>query len=583
MKRAAYILITILSIMHIKASGESLNIKIVETSDVHGNFFPYNFITRQPWSGSLARAATYIDSLRKTDGNESVILLDNGDFLQGQPTVYYYNFIDTVTPHIASRIYDYLGYDAATIGNHDVETGHEVYDRVIRTAPMPMLGANIIDTASGNPYLKPYCIIERQGIKIAVLGLITPAIPAWLPNTLWSGLRFDDMELTARKWMNEIKQTEKPDIVVGLFHSGHDVDKKTAEFIENASLSVARNVPGFDVVMMGHDHRRYNSKLLNAAGDSVLVVNPANNANAVALANISIKFDDNGAISKSITGEIVDISNIAPDEKYLAHFSKQFDAVEKFVSRKIGSANGTFSTHDAFFGPSAFIDLIHNLQLEITGADISMAAPLSFDAIISKGDICVSDMFNLYKYENQLYTMELTGQEIKDYLEESYGIWTRQMNSADEHMLLFADENPTPKHNALENPSYSFDSAAGIDYTVDLTKPKGEKVTIRQMSDGKPFVPGKKYKVAINSYRGNGGGDLLTKGAGIPREQLKSRILASTDKDLRYYLMKTIESKKVITPKVNGNWKFIPDDYVKKASARDREILFPNQNARNAK
>ena len=148
MKRAAYILITVLSIMHIKASGESLNIKIVETSDVHGNFFPYNFITRQPWSGSLARAATYIDSLRKTDGNESVILLDNGDFLQGQPTVYYYNFIDTVTPHIASRIYDYLGYDAATIGNHDVETGHEVYDRVIRTAPMPMLGANIIDTAS---------------------------------------------------------------------------------------------------------------------------------------------------------------------------------------------------------------------------------------------------------------------------------------------------------------------------------------------------------------------------------------------------------------------------------------------------
>lgn len=553
-----------------------VNLKIVQTTDVHGNYFPYNFITRQPGSGSLARVLTRVNSLRDSLGAENVLLFDNGDILQGQPTAYYYNFIDTVSPHLTAEMMNYMGYSLATIGNHDVETGHAVYDRWRSQLDMPLLGANVVNAETGEPYLQPYAIIERDGIKVAVLGLLTPAIPAWLPETLWSGLRFDDMVETARKWVPIIKEKETPDVMIGLFHAGRDSTKMTGEFVENPSMIIAEKVPGFDVVLMGHDHTLYNQKIVNVAGDTVLVLNPANNADNVAELDIAISVRDGKIASKRFSGNIVNVDEAEPDSAFMNRFKSQYETIDNFVSRKIGTATGDFTSRDAYFGPSAFMTLLHKLQLEIGDADISFAAPLSFDAVIKKGDITMSDMFSLYKYENMLYTMELTGQEIKDYLEESYSIWTQQMSSPADHLLLFSENGNAAKgdYAKLKNPSYNFDSAAGINYTVDVTKPKGEKITITGMSDGTPFDFNRRYRVAINSYRGNGGGDLLTKGAGIPQNELKKRIVKATDKDLRFYLMKVIETKDALSPSIDKNWKFEPAEFVTPAIVRDREILF---------
>lgn len=553
-----------------------INLKIVQTTDVHGNYFPYNFITREQGSGSLARVSTHVNALRDSLGAENVLLFDNGDILQGQPSPYYYNFIDTVSPHLTAEIMNYMGYNLATIGNHDVETGHAVYDRWRSQLEMPLLGANVVNASTGEPYLEPYTVIERDGIKIAVLGLLTPAIPAWLPESLWSGLRFDDMVETARKWVPVIKEKEKPDVMIGLFHAGRDSTKMTGEYVENPSMIIAEKVPGFDVVLMGHDHTRYNQKVVNVAGDTVLVLNPANNADNVAELDIAISVRDGKIASKRFSGNIVNVDEAEPDSAFMSRFKPQYEAIDNFVSRKIGNATGDFTSRDAYFGPSAFMTLLHKLQLEIGNADISFAAPLSFDAVIKKGDITMSDMFSLYKYENMLYTMELTGQEIKDYLEESYSIWTQQMSSPADHLLLFSENGNAAKgdYAKLKNPSYNFDSAAGINYTVDVTKPKGEKITITGMSDGTPFDFNKRYRVAINSYRGNGGGDLLTKGAGIPQDKLKERIVTATTKDLRFYLMKAIEPKGALSPVVEENWKFEPAELVAPAIVRDREILF---------
>lgn len=205
-----------------------------------------------------------------------------------------------------------------------------------------------------------------------------------------------------------------------------------------------------------------------------------------------------------------------------------------------------------------------------------MAAPLSYDTRIEEGDVYVYDMFNLYKYENMLYTMRLSGKEIHDVLEMSYALWTNRMASPDDHILLFRGK---PREGAADrasfkNFSFNFDSAAGIVYTVDVTKPEGQKVTIHSMADGTPFDMDKMYAVALNSYRGNGGGELLTKGAGIPQDKLKERIIRSTDKDLRYYLMQYIERKKVIEPRALGQWKFVPEEWAAPASKRDYEFLF---------
>ena len=558
----------------INAQEHTIKLKIVQTSDIHGNFFPYDFINRKAWGGSLARVHAFAKEQRKTFG-ENLILLDNGDILQGQPSVYYYNFIDTVSSHLCADMLNFMRYDAANMGNHDIETGHAVYDRWVKECNFPVLGANIIDTKTGAPYLPPYKIIERDGIKIAVLGLITPAIPAWLAENLWEGLQFEDMETSARKWVKIIQEKEKPDILIGLFHSGRDASKNTGKWNENASLTVAQNVPGFHIVLMGHDHRQFCQNVPNCEGNYVMAVNPGSNGNAVSDIDITITKNGNET-SMNIDARLTDMNKYEPSQEFMAHFKKQYDDVDNFVKQKIGTITASLDTRPAYFGSSAFIDFIHTLQLAISGADISFAAPLSFDATIDKGDIYMSDMFNLYKYENMLYVMELTGKEIKDYLEYSYSIWTRQMTSPDDSLLLLKDITPEEdkSHAIFANPSYNFDSAAGIIYTVDVTKPQGEKISISSMTDGTPFLMDKTYKVAINSYRGNGGGELLTRGAGIPQDQLHARIVFSTDKDLRFYLMEYIRKQGTLSPKALNQWRFIPDEWVKQAAKRDYDLLF---------
>lgn len=557
-----------LSAVHASQDGE-VTLKLIETSDVHGCYFPYDFIRNKPMKGSLARVSSYVKEQREK--YENVILMDNGDILQGQPVAYYYNYMDTISEHVCAAMLNYMKYDVGTMGNHDVETGHAVYDRWVRQCNFPVLGANIVDNKTGKPYLPPYQVIEKEGVKIAILGMITPAIPSWLPEQLWSGLHFEDMEDCARKWVKIIREKENPDVLVGLFHAGPE-GNKLDNVVENGSGNVAKSVPGFDVVFMGHDHTRRYEKIVNVEGDSVLLIDPANMSKVVSEVTFTIKKQDGKVVSKQVEGKLVNMDGYAPDADFMNIFSGAYETTMDFVSRNIGRIEHTISSKEAFFGPSAFVDLIHQLQLDITGADISFCAPLSAYAEIKKGDICVSDMFNLYKYENLLYTMKLTGKEIKDFLEMSYALWTNQMQSPDDHLMLLNEEDNG--FGRFKNPSFNFDSAAGIIYTVDVTKPQGEKIRIERMANGEPFDLNKTYRVAVNSYRGNGGGDLLTKGAGIPKTELAKRVVYSTDKDLRYYLMKRIEEVKVLEPKPLNQWKFIPEEWTVPASKRDYDILF---------
>ena len=552
------------------AAKKEVVLNIIETSDVHGSYFPYNFITRKPQNGSLARLSSLVNE-RRSQYKDAFMLVDNGDILQGQPIAYYYNYIDTKTEHVCASMLNYLRYDLGNMGNHDVEPGHAVYDRWVSQCKFPILGANIIDTKTNKPYLPPYKILEREGVKVAVLGMITPAIPSWLPEQLWSGLRFDDMETTARHWMKIIKEKEKPDVIIGLFHAGPE-GNQLGDAVENGSEIVASNVPGFDVVFMGHDHQRHCRKVVNAAGDSVLITGPSNAARCVSDVMIKVVKKNGKLVKKEVSGQITELDAYPIDQAFMKTFDPQYRATIDFVSRKIGHMSSTISSKDAFFGPSAFIDLLHQLQMDLTGAEISFCAPLSPTAEIKEGDIYVSDMFNLYRYENMLYTMKLSGKEIKGFLEMSYALWTNQMKSASDHLLLLDDS--MSGFGRFKNPTFNFDSAAGIIYTVDVTKPEGSRVDIKSMADGTPFQMDKVYKVAVNSYRGNGGGDLLTKGAGIPKEELKSRIITSTEKDLRYYLMKRIEEKKQLDPKPLNQWKFIPEEWTVPAAKRDYETVF---------
>lgn len=564
------------------ANTKTVKIRIVQTSDVHGSFFPYDFTNRKPTSGSLARVSTYVDSLRKSYG-KNLILLDNGDILQGQPSCYFYNYLQTNDQNVAASIMNYMKYDAQTIGNHDIETGHIVYDKWMHELKSPTLGANMINTETNRPYVSPYTILVRNGVKIAILGLITPAIPKWLDESLWKNLRFDNMLTSARYWLGVLQKKEQPDIIIGLFHSGRDGGIITDQYEENASLRIAREIPGFDLILFGHDHASFNETIINSKGEKVTCLDPSNNARLLSDAEITLVVDKNkkqrkdkkSIISKNVKGELVDISHIDINQTFMKHFQPQIELINQFVDRKIGKIQNTIYSRDSYFGCAPFTDLIHDIQLRVTNADISFTAPLTFDSKINKGDIYVADLFNLYKFENQIYTVKMTGEEIRKYLEMSYDLWINTMKTPDDHiMLLNEKENDDQQRYKFKNLAFNFDSAAGIDYEVDVTKPYGQKIHIIGISNGKPFDLSSTYSVAMNSYRANGGGELITKGAGISEERLKHRIVYKSDKDQRYYLMEWIEKTHIIDPQPHHNWRFVPESWTHDALIKDKNLIF---------
>ena len=566
--------LTFLTTQSVMSQTKTVSLQFVETSDVHGCFFPYNFVTDKPMDGSMVRIHHYVEQARQKLGR-NVLLLDNGDILQGQPTTYWSNYVMTNEQNIAAKVVNYMKYDAQTIGNHDVETGHSVYDKWVNEVNCPVLGANVIDKNTNLPYLKPYTMFMRDGVKIAVIGLLTPTIPCWLNEKQYAGLTFENMVVSAKKWVKHVKDVEHADLVIGLFHSGKEGGLVLDNNEEDASARVAREVPGFDIIFYGHDHTVHNEWITNLNGSKVLTLDPSNNALNVAVANVKMTYENGHLKHKDINGDIVSVRKEPIDEAMANHFNNDIERIKKYVSRRIGRFENSISTRDCFFGNAAFTDFIHSLQLQITGADISINAPLALDNNINAGDITVADMFSLYRYENQLYVLNMTGREIKGHLEESYDRWVNTMKSPEDHLLLLNEQSKGDQQRlGFKNYTFNFDSASGIDYIVDVTKPDGQKVKILKMSNGEAFDENKTYKVVMNSYRGNGGGDLIIKGAGIPKDKLNDRIIYQSPLDLRHYLMQEIERQGSMSPKAGNNWKFVPEEWTVPAAKRDYKHIF---------
>jgi 2',3'-cyclic-nucleotide 2'-phosphodiesterase/3'-nucleotidase len=562
---------------------KTVRLKVIETSDVHGHFFPYDFMEKKLIKGTLVRANTYINRQRQQYG-DNLLLIDNGDILQGQPCVYWSNYVMPENENLAASVINYMKYDAETVGNHDIEPGHKVYDKWIREVRCPLLGANIVKEEYKNGEarpssiytgLQPYSVHYKDGVKICVIGMITPAIPHWLNKSIWKGIEFEEMVACAKKWVKYIQETEHPDLIFGLFHSGLNGGIKTDEYEENATESVAKEVPGFDIIFFGHDHQVHNEWITNKAGKKVLCIDPSCYVKNVAEAEIELTYKNGRLTKKDIKGNIVNVEDEEIDQQMLSHFQPTIDEIKQYVNRKIGRFEHPIYTRESFFGNSAFTDLIHNLQMQISKAEISFNAPLSFNSVIEAGDVTQADMFKLYRFENLLFVLRMTGEEVRKHLEYSYNMWVNTMTSPNDHALRLNDDSKEDQQRTgFQYYTFNFDSACGIDYEVDLTKPDGQKVRILQMSNGQPFDEKKWYKVVMNSYRANGGGELLTAGAGIPKDSLDSRVIWHTELDQRHYLTEEIRRMGTVDPQPNHNWRFVPEEWVKPALERDRKQLF---------
>ena len=549
--------------------------RILTTNDVHGHYFDSLYVT-DGTNNALTNISWYADSIRRADGAENVILLDAGDCLQGDNAAYYFNYIDTTSRHIFARMVEYIGYDAVVVGNHDIETGHKVYDRMVRTMDVPFLAANALRTDDGRPYFQEYVTLKRHGINITVIGFTNPNIKGWLSPLLWEGMTFESLVPMAQDVVDRVKAEEKSDVVIVAIHAGTgDGDGSS---IESQGLDLFKSLRGVDFVVCAHDHRPVVHKT-----DSICLINAGSHCRNLGFGTVTLKVEDGEIVSKTLDADLLPVDKKNVDSRMQELFHSDFEAVKAFTLKEVGELKTDLRTRDAYCGMSDYVNLIHTLSLGCTPAQISFAAPLTFNGFIEAGTLVYNDLFTIYPFENQLFVVKMTGKEIKDCLEYSYDRWINTISSPDEHLLKITDA-PDPrtgqKRWSFVNRSYNFDSAGGLVYDVDVTKPSGKRVIIRSLADGSPFDESAEYNVAMTSYRASGGGDILREGAGIDTDRIADRVVEYYPeiRDILYdYLVRNgeIDPAKIGDRSVIGEWKFVPESIAAKAMGRDMCLLFP--------
>ncbi len=562
------------------ADGE-YTLHLLSTNDIHGHWFDSLYVTPADDGSatlqtrrSLFSINTFVKNFRDSVGEENVILVDAGDCLQGDNAPYFFNYIDTVDSHLFAKMVDYMKYDAVIVGNHDIETGHPVYDKVKKDLDergIPFLAGNAIRKDNKRPYFQTYTIVERAGLKVAILGYTNANIKAWLSEELWSGMTFESLIPIVQNDIDRIAKKEKPNILIVVVHSGTGEGDGTQ--LENQGLDLYNTLTGADFLVCSHNHRAY-----IAQNETIAFLNSGSHARNIAHGEITIKIKDGKVISKVFKTELIE-NTFEPDTAMRSAFQKDFEKVKAFTLTPVGELTTDLYTRDAFKGMSPYINLVHTLGLTETGAELSIAAPLSYNKKISAGQLVFNDLFTLYPYENQLFVIKMSGEEIKNYLEYSYDGWIVTDNPS--HLLKIhpQDDLRYSQHKwSFVNRSYNFDSAAGINYTVDIHKPFGERVTILSMASGESFDPNKIYTVAITSYRASGGGGLL-ENAGVDTEQIDERIVARYP-EYREILYQYLKKHEVLSPEsigdknLIGEWHFVPQKEAERRIADDMKLLF---------
>ena len=552
------------------------SLTLLTTNDVHGRFFDSTYVDAN-LRKSLIGVSRIVDSVRVADGAENVVLVDAGDCLQGDNAAYFFNYVDTLGPHLYSRMVDYLHYDALAWGNHDVETGHKVYDRVfseMKAFKVPLLAGNAIRNDNGKTYFPLYTVVRRAGLKIAILGYTNANIKAWLNEEIWSGMHFDRIMDHVQEDVDRVRAKEKPDVVIAAMHSA--TGKGDGSIAEAEALDVFRSVRGVDFVVCAHDHRPYTEQ-----NDTMALVNSGSHCRYVGIGKLSLRVEGGKVTEKHITGGLIPVFAENADTVMRETFHDDYLKVKAFTLQEVGRLEGDLVTREAYKGMCTYLNLVHTLQLGCPPAQISIAAPLTYDGTVKAGTLIYNDLFTIYPYENQLYVVRMTGDELLKLLEASYDHWIRTVKGPGEHVLNIRerdDPRTGQKGWSFAERSYNFDSAAGICYTVDVTRPAGERVQVASMADGSAFDPAAEYAGAMTSYRASGGGGLM-KAAGIDTDKIDDRVI-SRYPEIREILYDYLKKNGVIDPAVVGNpavigsWRFVPDAWAPKSLESDLKLLF---------
>ena len=377
------------------------------TNDVHGRYFDSLYVGTDT-KGSLLAVSRVVDSIRTACGDENVVLVDAGDCVQGDNASYYFNFVDTLSPHLYAEMANYMRYDAHVLGNHDIETGHPVYDRLRKQLKAPMLAANALRTDNGKAYFDEYAVIRRHGVRIAVIGFTNANIKNWLSPELWSGMEFERILPVAQETVDRVIEKEKPHVVIVAVHSG--TGEGNGNSIENEGLDLFRTLEGVDFVVCAHDHRPAVFET-----DSISMINSGSHCRNIGFGRIDIETKDGKVISKALSTSLIPVDKEKTDTVMRERFRPQYEAVKAFTVKPVGELEVPLVTRLSYMGMSNYINFLHTINLQCSGAQVSFAAPLDFDGHIEPGRLVYNDLFTIYPFENQLFTVRMSGKEIKAY------------------------------------------------------------------------------------------------------------------------------------------------------------------------
>ena len=472
-----------------------------------------------------------------------------------------------------------MKYDAVVAGHSDFESGHRVYDRVakeMKKEGIPLLAGNALSDRNGKPYFPAYSIIKKGGVKVAVLGYTNAANASLMDGSCVSGLRFESLLPLVQEDVDKVRSKEKPHVVIVVAHTA--MGKGDGLKLEKQGLDLFKSLRGVDVVVTGHDHA---NKVMST--DSIVVLDCGRTGQNAGVTDIKLVVKGGKVVSRTLDARMTSIKSEEYDTAMEEAFEADYDKVRSFITGTVGEIKKGLVSREFYYKQCDYMNFLHALAMSAYPVDISLSATLLIDGKVPAGEVRYQDIRKVYPYENKLVVLRLTGAEILKYLEASYDAWINTVTEPYEnaHVLKIKqskDYSTGKMAWKLAKSPANFDSAAGINYTVDVTKPYGSRVVITDMADGSKFELDKEYTAAITTYRSVGSGGLL-KAAGL--EDMKSvedRIVyrGPEFRTILYRYFKkngSIDPAVVGDPKVVGSWKFVPE-FAPAAIKADVELLY---------
>jgi 2',3'-cyclic-nucleotide 2'-phosphodiesterase / 3'-nucleotidase / 5'-nucleotidase len=523
------------------AQSRRVELTVAATTDVHGRLRGWDYYAGAPDPAhSLASAATIVDSARKANP-DGVILVEGGDILQGNPLTFVAARVQPTPVHPVIAAMNVMRYDAAVLGNHEFNYGVPLLQKAMSQAGFPFLAANVVD-AQGRPFVAPLTMVTRRGLRVAIVGGTTPGSMVWDREHLGTaGLTVTDIVPAVRAQVREARR-RRADVVIVLLHSGlhgpASYDTVATRLpSENVAGRVATEIDGIDAVVFGHSHRELVDSTINGA----LVMQPRNWAGSVALGTLTLERQKGRWVVVERKGRAVRVAGQREHPGVLAAAARSHENTVAWVNTPVGRTAVAWRSDSARVSDQPITDLVNEVMRRTTGADLAATAAFSLDAQLEPGNITQAQLSRLYPYDNTLRAVRVSGAQLRAFLEHS-ARYFRTVGTDGRAANGVIDESV---------PGYNFDVLSGADYTIDLTKPVGSRITRLEVK-GRAVQPTDSFTLALNNYRqGGGGGYAMLSGAPV---------VFNRDVDIRQLIIDEVRRAGTLDPAAYAqrNWTLEP-------------------------